>query len=159
MIPVLADAIHLLANKRSPWRRRWRKVGEEKPPVRGVSRPWSFLAGTKQRRQVRKQCAATTLIEFVSFSRGAASPFWNASSPRPAFPARTRERERAQRRKEEKGGNGHTSLEHRRGERKSMVPVKVPEVLQTGEEVDDACLRYSALNLNNRLNHLPLFGF
>lgn len=64
---------------------------------------------------------------------------------------RARERERAQRRKEEKGGNGHTSLEHRRGERKSMVPVKVPEVLQTGEEVDDACLRYSALNLNNRL--------
>lgn len=79
--------------------------------------------------------------------------------PFPPEPESERERERAQRRKEEKGGNGHTSLEHRRGERKSMVPVKVPEVLQTGEEVDDACLRYSALNLNNRLNHLPLFGF
>lgn len=64
--------------------------------VRGVSRPWSFL--TKRRRQVRKQCAATTLIDFVSFSRGAASPSWNASSPRSAFPLRAtnrgKERER-----------------------------------------------------------------
>lgn len=110
MIPVLADAIHLLANKRSPWRRRWRKVGEEKPPARGVSRPWSFLAGTKQRRQVRKQCAATTLIEFVSFSRGAASPFWNASSPRPAFPARTTEWEREKGRKGEKRKKGGADI-------------------------------------------------
>lgn len=66
---------------------------------------------------------------------------------------RARERERAQRRKEEKGGNGHTSLEHRC---KSMVPVKVPEVLQTREEVDVfALLRPES----EQQTHLPLFRF
>lgn len=45
--------------------------------------------------------------------------------------SRALRQKRGERERERKRGGGHASLEHRRRERKSMVPVKVPEVLRT----------------------------
>lgn len=126
-------------------------VGEQKIALEEVTKDWRretagsgcFTAVELSRGHKAEATGSKTMrgddVDRVRFflSRGAASPLWNAYSPRSAFPALcARNGEGGRERKDEKrkrgGENGHTSLEHRRRERKSMVPVKVPEVLQTG---------------------------